>query len=254
MKLNRIYLEDCIKTIRRMPKGGLDLTVTSPPYNVNLGNNKYNKNPYDRYRDNREHWTYIAWLKEIFSAIYTKTKDGGRCVINIGSGRNGLIPTYSDVTQFMTDIGWIPFATIMWNKNQTSNRAAFGSWMSCSSPSFPTPFEFILVFCKNSKKLKTKGVTDLTKEEFIKWSLALWTFAPESKMKAIGHPSMFPLELPIRCIKMLSWIGAVVYDPFIGAGTTAVACVRLNRKFIGNEISADYIKIANDRIEVEKNP
>lgn len=190
MELNKIYQEDCRETLKRMDDGFIDLTVTSPPYNVNLGDNKFNKNPYDLYNDNKEHKEYIGWLKIIFENVYQKTKSGGRCVINIGDGQNGRVPTHSDIIQMMTNIGWIPMTTIIWDKNNVSSRTAWGSFNSCSSPSFPTPFEYILVFAKEHRKLQWKGETDLTKEEFIPWSLAKWSFTGEN-LKRVGQPSCF---------------------------------------------------------------
>lgn len=246
--LNRIYNEDCLTTLDKMDDGFLDLTVTSVPYNVDLGNNKFNKNPYDLYVDNKEHIEYISWLKNIFLKIFYKTKSGGRCVINIGDGKNGAVPTHVDIVQFMKDIGWIPMTTIIWDKNNVSSRTAWGSWLSPSCPSFPTPFEYVLIFAKKTNKLQTKGETDLTKEEFINWSLAKWSFTGEN-LKKLGHPAAFPIELPKRCIKMLSWIDAVVYDPFMGSGTTALACKMFNRNFIGSEISKEYMELSERRIQ-----
>ena len=247
IELNRVYEEDNIITLNRMPDNFLDLTVTSPPYNVDLGNNKYNKNPYDLYNDNKEHKDYLTYLDLVFSKIYLKTKSSGRCVINIGDGQNGRVPTHSDVIQLMVKIGWLPTANILWDKNNVSSRTAWGSFASPSSPSFPTPFEYILVFSKESRKLKDKGITDLTKEEFISWSLSKWTFTGEN-LKKLGHPAAFPLELPNRCIKMFSWIDAIVYDPFMGSGSTALSCLRNNRNFIGSEISSEYVKLSKKRI------
>jgi site-specific DNA-methyltransferase (adenine-specific) len=248
LEINKIYNEDNISTLNRMEDNYLDLTITSPPYNVDLGNNKYNKNPYDLYNDNKEHKEYIEWLKTIFTLVYQKTKSGGRCIINIGDGQNGRVPTHSDIIQMMVQIGWIPITTILWDKNNVSSRTAWGSFMSPSSPSFPTPFEYILAFSKEDRKLQIKGETDITKEEFISWSLAKWTFTGESA-KRTGHPAAFPIELPIRCLKMFSWIDAIVYDPFMGSGTTAIACINNKRNWIGSEISAEYVGIANKRIE-----
>lgn len=241
---------DCLQGIKELSNNSIDLVITSPPYNVDLGKNKYHKNPYDLYNDNKEHSEYILWLKNIFSELYFKLVSGGRCVINIGDGQNGAVPTSSDIIQFMKEIGYIPLTHIIWDKSQVGNRTAWGSFNSCSSPSFPTPFEHILVFCKETRKLQTKGETDLTKQEFIDWSLALWKFAPETKQKQFGHNAMFPEELPKRCIKMFSWVGATICDPFNGAGTTAVVCKKLNRKYIGFEISSEYINITNKRLEL----
>lgn len=248
----RIYHGDCRKGLIRLRDGLFDLVVTSPPYNVDLGNNKYNRNPYDVYSDNREHWDYISWLKQIFEIIYKKLKLGGRVCINIGDGKNGSIPTSNDILSFMCDLKYIPYTHIIWDKSQISSRTAWGSWMSPSSPSFPTTFEHILIFAKESRKLQRKGETDLTKEEFIKWTNALWTFPPEQKMKKFKHPAMFPEELPKRCIKMLSWVGANVLDPFCGAGTTGVVCKKLKRNFIGFEISRDYCEISRKRLGIKQ--
>lgn len=248
MELNKIYNEDCLTTIERMPEDFLDLTVTSPPYNVDLGNNKFNKNPYDLYNDNKNHKKYIEWLRSIFKGIYDKTKVGGRCVINIGDGQNGRVPTHSDIIQFMThDLKWIPMFVIIWDKNSVSSRTSWGSFHSPSSPSFPSPFEYVLGFAKGSRKIQWKGETDLKKQEFIDWSLAKWTFSGESS-KRVGHPAPFPLDLPLRCIKMLTWIGSTVYDPFSGSGTTAFACFENGRNYIGSEISEEYYNKSLERL------
>ncbi len=248
LELNRIYNMDCLEGMKLLDDRSVDLVVTSPPYNIDLGNNKYNKNPYNLYNDNREHHDYIEWLRKIFTLTYEKLKSGGRVCINIGDGKNGAVPTHSDIIQMMCNIGYIPMTTIIWNKNTISNRASFGSYLSPSCPSFPRGFEFILVFAKENKKLQYKGETDLTKEEFVEWTNGLWTFAPEKRQKQFGHPAMFPEELPKRLIKMFSWKSALVVDPFMGSGTTAVACIKTNRKYIGFEISEEYCKIAEKRI------
>jgi site-specific DNA-methyltransferase (adenine-specific) len=253
IELNRIYNEDCLATLGNMEDGLLDLTVTSPPYNVKLGNNKHNKTrSYDEYDDDKPYDEYIEWMKSIFKLVYQKTKSGGRCVINIGSGQNGRVTTQSDIIQFMKDIGWIPLTQIIWDKHNCSNRTSFGSFNSPSCPAFPTPFEYILVFAKDSLKLQWKGETDLVKEDFVKWTLAKWDFAPE-RLKKVGHPAAFPVELPLRCVKMLSWKNSIVYDPFMGAGTTALACKQTGRNYIGSEISKEYIEIAEERLNSIEN-
>lgn len=247
--LDVIYNEDCLTGIQKLENNSIDLVITSPPYNVDLGNNKYNKNPYNLYNDNKEHTDYIAWLKELFNIyIYPKLKSGGRVCINIGDGKNGAVPTSSDIIQFMKEL-YIPMTHIIWDKSQVGNRTAWGSFNSPSSPSFPTPFEHILVFCKESKKLQYKGESDLEKEEFIQWSNPLWRFTPETKMKKIGHPAMFPVELAKRCLKMFSYKDAVVLDPFMGSGTTAIACKKYDRHYIGFEISPEYCEIAKNRLK-----
>lgn len=239
---------DCMQLIPTIADASIDLIITSPPYNVDLGNNCYHKMPYDLYNDNVKHADFIAWLKSIFAACYPKLVPGGRVCINIGDGKNGAIPTSSDVIQFMADLRYLPMTHIIWNKKQTSSRTAWGSWKSPSSPSFPTPFEHILVFAKESRQLKTKGITDLTRDEFVKWTNPIWEFMPEMKQKKFGHPAMFPEELPRRLIKMFSWVGSTVLDPFVGAGTTAAVCKKNGRNCIGFDTSQTYIDLSTDRI------
>lgn len=240
---------DCLEGLRCLTNSTIDLCVTSPPYNVDLGNNKYNKTSYDLYNDNKEHHEYISWLENIFRELHYKLKSGGRVCINIGDGKNGSVPTSSDITYFMThNLKYIPITHIIWDKSQIGSRTAWGSFNSPSCPSFPTPFEHILVFAKDDKKLQSKGETDLEKQEFIDWSIPLWKFKPETKQKQYGHPAMFPEELPRRCIKLFSWVGANVIDIFSGLGTTCKVAKDLHRNYIGFEISKEYCDLSKKRL------
>jgi len=242
-----IYHGDCLRGMLDLEDESVNLVCCSPPYNLE-NVTKHKKIKYNTYKDDKDFDVYIDWLKDIFELIYDKLVDGGRVCINIGDQKNGAVPTHWHITDFMFDIGYDYFTTIIWNKSQISRRTSWGSWLSPSSPSFPTPFEYILVFYKGSRKLLHKGETDLTKEEFIDWSLALWTFTPETKMKKFGHPAMFPEELPKRCIKMFSYIGDTVLDPFMGVGTTCKVAKDLGRKYIGYEIDENYIRTARERL------
>jgi len=249
-RYNMIINDDFLNVDKYYPDECIDLCITSPPYNVDLGNNKYNKTPYDIYRDNKDHKDYLFWLLTIFKKVYKKLKSGGRCVINIGDQKNGAVPTHSDVIQFMVhDLNFIPMSTIVWNKNTTSNRCAWGTFMSPMNPSFPTPIEYILIFAKDRKNLIGKAESDLTRRTFVDWAYGLWSFTPEIHQKEIGHPSPFPEELPRRCISMLSWVDAIVLDPMCGVGTTLKAAKDLGRRYIGFDISEDYCDKARKRLE-----
>lgn len=240
---------DSLLLIDSLRENSIDMVITSPPYNVDLGNNKYHKESYDLYNDNREHTEYIGWLKSIFEKLYYRLKSGGRVAINIGDRKNGAIPTHVDIIYFMSrQLNYIPMTTIIWNKSQIGNRTSWGSWLSPSCPSFPTPFEYIMVFAKETTKRRDKGEATVSRDEFIKNSLAMWTMAPETKQKAMGHTAMFPVELPYRLLQQLTYRYDVVVDPFAGLGTTGVACKKLDRNFIGFELSADYAEKANKRI------
>jgi len=95
------------------------------------------------------------------------------------------------------------------------------------------------------KEGSRKGKTDLSKEEFIKWTQDVWSISPETRRM---HPAPFPEELARRVIKLFSFVGEVVCDPFVGWGTTCVAAKRLGRTWIGIDINPDYCKMATDRL------
>lgn len=248
--INKIHCGYCENLIQELPDKSIDLVITSPPFNVSLGNNKYNKKGYDIYKDNKPYWEYISWLKNIFELLKLKLVHSGRVCINIGDKENGKIPTHSDIIQFMTnELEYLMKGTIIWNKNQIGNRLAWGSWKSPSNPSFPTPFEYILVFAnEDQKKEGKKKLITLSKEEFIENSLAIWTFSPEHKMAKYDHPSMFPTELPYRLIQQLSYRNDIVLDIFSGAGTTCLAAAKLYRRWIGIEMSKKYVEESTERV------
>lgn len=250
---NQIHQGKCEELIPLLPSESVDIVITSPPYNVNLGNNKYNKNPYDIYNDNLDHWLYIQWLHDIFAKLKPKMVRGGRVCINIGDGANGKVPTHSDIIQFMVNAEntrYLLKTVIIWMKHQIGSRTAWGSWKSPANPSFPTPFEYILVFCKNTqnKEGDKKRIT-VSKDEFIKNSLAVWNMKTEGRMKQFGHPAMFPKELPIRLIQQLSYENDIVLDIFSGLGTTCLAAEMLKRRWIGFELSKRYVKRSRRRIK-----
>ena len=247
VELNNIYKMDCLEGINKMQSGFVSLIITSPPYNL-WDSSVYKKVKYNTYNDNKDFDEYITWLKKVFGGCYRILSEDGRIIINIGDQKNGQVPTHYYITKIMFELGFKYYTTIIWNKSQTSRRTAWGSFQMPSCPSFPTPFEYILVFYKNSRKLLHKGVADISKEDFIQWSLSLWNFTPETRAKKFGHPAMFPEELPRRCIQMFSYPEDIIMDPFSGLGTTCYIAKKLNRKFIGFEIDAEYYKLSIERI------
>jgi DNA modification methylase len=153
------------------------------------------------------------------------------------------------------NLGYLPMATIILDKGNVSNRLAWRTFQSPNNPSLPSPIEYILVYSKESLSLQENGETDITREEFIKWSLAKWVF-PKTEYTECSfvinnkiHPAPFPIELPRRLIKMFSWKNATVLDPFAGTGTTLVASKRLGRNYIGIEIFPGYCEYAKHRLK-----
>lgn len=257
--LNQIHNIRWEEGLAQLKASGIlvDCIVTSPPYNVDLGNNKHNKNPYDLYRDNKDHWEYIKWLKTLFGGAQDFLREGATVAINIGDGKNGSVPTHSDIIQFMTrELEFVMIATIIWKKNQIGSRTAWGSFKSPSCPSFPTPFEYILLFRYKTKFNQSPNACEenitMGKDEFITNSLAIWEFGCE-RLSVVGHPAAYPVELPYRVIQQMTYKGDVVFDPFMGSGSTAIAAKKLDRNYIGFEMSPDYHQLSLKRLsETEK--
>ncbi len=233
---------DFLKT--DLEKNIVDLIVTSPPYNVGISYNSHDDGiSYDDYLN----WTE-AWLKKAFEVLKT---DGRMCLnIPLDKNKGGQQSVCADITHIAKQIGFKYHSTIIWNEGNISRRTAWGSWLSASAPYVIAPVETIVVLYKESWKKEQKGVSDITRDEFIEWTNGLWTFSGESK-KRIGHPAPFPLELPKRCIKLFSYVGDTVLDPFLGSGTTVIAACKLGRRSIGVEIDEKYYKMAIERISKE---
>jgi len=127
---------------------------------------------------------------------------------------------------------------------------AWGSWQSASNPVLRDVHEYILVFNKGLFKREAKGKENtITKENFMEWSKSVWTMNPESARKA-KHPAPFPVELPYRLIQLYSFKDDVILDTFMGSGTTGVAAIESERKYIGYEINDEYVKVAQKRLKI----
>ena len=121
--------------------------------------------------------------------------------------------------------------------------------MSASAPYVIAPVELIVVLYRHHwKRSSGSRLSDISRQEFMDWTNGLWTFHGESKKRA-GHPAPFPVELPLRCIKLFSFIGDTVLDPFMGSGSTLLAAAACGRMGIGIEIEEQYCAIARGRLE-----
>lgn len=239
-----IYQDDFLAT-RCLKKESIDLIVTSPPYNVDI---KYNSHD-----DEMPYKDYLAFTKRWVAKCYRLAKGDGRFCLNIPLDKNkgGQQSVYADITTIAKRIGWKYHTTIIWNEQNISRRTAWGSWLSASAPFVIAPVEVIVVLHKGDwKKASGSKKSDIAREEFLEWTNGVWNFSGESKKK-IGHPAPFPVELPRRCMKLFSFVGDTILDPFLGSGTTLLACSETGRRGIGVEVDRGYCKLAKKRLVSE---
>lgn len=234
---------DVLDGLRELESNSVDMLITSPPYNLEI--------EYSSTVDNLPYNDYLSWVSSWLIETYRVLKSGGRIAINIPIETNlgGKKFISSDYISILESIGYLRAAYIIWDKRNVTRRTAWGSWLSPSFPVVNNPLECILVYSKESLRHPgDKNLSDISRDEFISYTMGVWDFQPEHKTK-IGHPAPFPEELPYRLIKLYTYMGDVILDPFVGSGTTAVVCKKTFREFIGFDISPDYIKLALDRLE-----
>lgn len=239
----RIYQDDFITTQALMPDS-VDLFVTSPPYNVGID--------YSTHDDTDDYEQYLEFSRRWLTKAYETARPDGRLCMNIPLDKNkgGQQSVCADVTHIAKEIGWQYHSTIIWNEGNISRRTAWGSWMSASAPYVIAPVEVIVVLYKAhwKKQKRANATSTITRDEFMAWTNGVWSFNGESK-KRIGHPAPFPRELPRRCIRLFSYAGDVVVDPFLGSGTTLLEAWDNQRLGIGFEIAEEYCALARKRLE-----
>lgn len=245
--VNKIICGDAEEVLKKIPDNSIDIIITSPPYN--FGHSYAN----DASEDTKKWNDYFSKLNRIWKECYRVLKPGGRIAVNIQPLFSDYIPTHHIISKQLLDLGFLWKAEVLWEKsNYNAKYTSWGSWKSPSMPYLKYTWEFIEIFSKKShKKTGDKENIDITDEEFKEWVYAKWTFMPETKMKDFGHPAMFPEELPKRVLKLFSYKGDIVLDPFNGAGTTTLVAWKLKRRFIGIDISKKYCDIALKRIQNE---
>jgi site-specific DNA-methyltransferase (adenine-specific) len=239
-----IYNADILKT-KSVKENSIDLIVTSPPYNVDI---KYNSHD-----DTMSYDDYLSFSKEWLAKCYELVKDDGRFCLNIplDKNRGGQQSVCADITTIAKQVGFRYHSTIIWNEQNISRRTAWGSWLSATAPYVIAPVEVIVILYKREWR-KTSGSrkSDITKKEFMEWTNGVWNFMGESK-KRVGHPAPFPVELPRRCIKLFSFEEDTILDPFLGSGSTLLACLQTGRKGIGIEVDKKYCELAKRRLVTE---
>ncbi len=243
-----------------VPDNSVHLVITSPPY---WQLKDYGSDNQIGFHDTYEN--YINNLNLVWKECYRKLYDGCRLCINIGDqfarsvyyGRYKVIPIREEIIKFCENIGFDYMGAIIWQKVTTSNTTGGGVQMG----SYPYPrngilkldYEFILIFKKLGIAPKPtkeeKELSKMTAEEWNTFFAGHWNFAG---VRQDNHIAMFPEELPRRLIKMFSFVGDTILDPFAGSGTTNLAAKNLGRNSVGYEINEEFIPVIKQKLEVYK--
>ncbi len=244
------------RAMNKIEDDGVQLIVTSPPYWQLKDYGAENQIGFnDSYED------YINNLNLVWQECYRVLQNGCRMCVNIGDqfarsayyGRYKVIPIRTEIIRFCETLGMDYMGAVIWQKTTTMNTSGGGAVMG----SFPYPrngilkmdYEFILIFKKLGNPPKPtkeqKELSKMTKEEWNCYFSSHWNF---SGVKQSEHIAMFPEELPKRLIKMFSFVGETVLDPFMGSGTTALAAKNLGRNSVGYEINRDFENIIKNKL------
>jgi site-specific DNA-methyltransferase (adenine-specific) len=248
-----VHLADCLTVLRTLPDGCVDVVVTSPPYNIGIA--------YRSYDDRRPRDAYLAWIAEIGVELARVMNDGASLFLNVGS-------TSTDPWLAMDVAGALRQTFVLqnhitWAKSLSIGDDTFGHFKPITSRRYLNHnHEAIFHFTKTGDVAVDRlavGVPFKDKSNIGRWGHAsdrrcagnVWHIpykTVRSKAQKFDHPAGFPVELPARCIRLHGVEGAVVLDPFLGAGSTLVAAQRLGCTGIGIELDPHYAAIAVERL------
>ena len=256
---HRIIIGDS-RWMKEVTNESVHLIITSPPYwqLKDYGNGK-------QIGFNDSYEEYINNLNLVWNECRRVLHDGCRLCINIGDqfarsvyyGRYKVIPIRTEIIKFCESVGFDYMGAIIWQKvttcHTTGGATVMGSFPYPRSGILKLDYEFILIFKKYgvppkvSKEIKEKS--KLTQQEWNQYFTGHWNFPGEKQDK---HLAMFPEELPRRLIKMFSFVGDTVLDPFLGSGTTSLTAKILNRNSIGYEINEDFLPIIKEKLKIKQ--
>ena len=236
------------------------LVVTSPPYFVG----KEYEEAVGQGHIPADYVDFLDMLEEVFSQCVAKLEPGGRIAVNVANlGRRPYRSLSADVTAILQDrLGLLLRGEVIWHKAKgAGGNCAWGSFKSPGNPVIRDLTERVVIASKGrfdraltaaeraGRGLPSEG--SISVDEFMEATTDVWEIAAESASR-VGHPAPFPVELPERLINLYTYPGDLVLDPFMGAGTTAVAALRTGRHFVGFDTDSDYLAIAEQRIAEER--
>ncbi|HVB05549.1 MAG TPA: site-specific DNA-methyltransferase [Acidimicrobiales bacterium] len=244
------------RTMAEVADNSVALVVTSPPYFAG----KTYEEEVEREGVPASYLEYLALLGAVFTECARVLEPGGRIAVNVANlGRKPYRSLSADVIRILQDdLGLLLRGELIWQKGEgASGNCAWGSFRSASNPVLRDITERVVVASKGrfdralgGKRRREQGLpseSTLMAEDFMALTLDLWSIPPESARR-VGHPAPFPVELPEQLIRLYTFAGDLVLDPFMGAGSTLVAAARLRRRYVGYDTDASYVETARRRV------
>ncbi len=239
----------------------IHLVITSPPY---WTLKRYREHP-NQLGHIEDYETFVGELSKVWRECYRVLVPGGRLVCVVGDvclsrrrhGRHVVVPLHADIAVSCRKIGFDNLNPIIWYKIANASYEVNNGTKFLGKPYEPNAIikndiEFILMQRKpggyRKPTLEQRRLSMISKKDFEKWFRQFWNISGASTKE---HPAPFPYELAYRLVRMFSFVGDTVLDPFCGTGTTMLAAIKTDRNSIGIEIDPDYCKMTLDRIKKE---
>lgn len=248
------------RTASRLPECSIQLAVTSPPYWTLKQYNEHDQ----QLGHVAEYDEFITALDDVWSNCFRALVPGGRLVINVGdvclsrrrnNGRHTVVPLHATIQEHCKAIGFDNLASIIWHKIANANYEVSGGGGFLGKPYEPNAvikndIEFVLMLRKpggyRSPTPRERVLSIISAENYQLWFRQIWSDVRGTSHPK--HPAPYPLEFAERLVRMFSFVGDTVLDPFMGTGTTNLACARWGRNSIGIEVDQKYCEIARSRV------
>lgn len=244
------------RTMPSVADGSVALVVTSPPYFAG----KQYEEELAREGVPSSYLEYLEMLGAVLRECVRTLEPGGRIAVNVANlGRRPYRSLSADVIRILQDdLGLLLRGELIWQKAEgASGSCAWGSYRSAANPVLRDVTERVVVASKGrfdrARTVAERAAaglphrSTLPTDDFLALTLDVWSLPPESARR-VGHPAPFPVELPEQLIRLLTYEGDLVLDPFMGSGSALVAAARTGRRFVGYDLDPAYVALARERV------